>query len=368
MSTAEERPVSAEEADALLADLAGAPALVLAVSGGPDSTAMLVLVAQWRRRLERGPDLLAVTVDHGLRPESKREAAAVKRFAAEIGIPHRTLRWSGKKPTTGLQEKARAARYDLLASAARRTGARHVLTAHTRDDQAETVLLRLARGSGLTGLGGMARLVALGEISLVRPFLDIPKARLVATLRAAGVTFAQDPSNHDPRFTRARLRRVMPILAGEGLDAGRLSLLARRLRRADAAIDAAVEDAARRVTSVPWPHTGPVEFDAGAFAVLPTEVALRMLGRAIARVGDEGPVELGKLETLFDGLRAALGSGSAAGGAARFRRTLAGAVVTLGGERMTVERAPPRRIRADSGKSAMRSSRKPARDPFTTRG
>ena len=136
----------------------------------------------------------------------------------------------------------------------------------------------------------------------------------------------------------------------------------------DAAIDAAVEDAARRVTSVPWPHTGPVEFDAGAFAVLPTEVALRMLGRAIARVGDEGPVELGKLETLFDGLRAALGSGSAAGGAARFRRTLAGAVVTLGGERMMVERAPPRRIRADSGKSAMRSSRKPARDPFTTRG
>jgi len=150
-------PLSAEEAKSLFADLARAPALVLAVSGGPDSTALLMLAARWCAALKRGPQLLAVTVDHGLRAQSAAEANSVKRLARKLGVPHKTLRWTGRKPSTGLQEAARETRYRLLAEAARKTGAQHVVTAHTLDDQAETVMLRLARGSGLSGLAAMAR-------------------------------------------------------------------------------------------------------------------------------------------------------------------------------------------------------------------
>src|SRR4051812_35683715 len=150
-------PVSEAEAAALFADLSTAAALVVAVSGGPDSTALMWLAALWRNGLEEKPKLIAVTVDHGLRPGSAREALQVKRFAAKLGVDHRTLRWTGEKPATGLPEAARAARYRLLALAARKSAARYVLTAHTLDDQAETVLFRLARGSGISGLAAMAR-------------------------------------------------------------------------------------------------------------------------------------------------------------------------------------------------------------------
>src|SRR5215469_13187116 len=144
------------EASALFHGLENLPALILAVSGGPDSTALLVLAARWAKRLKRAPKLLAVTIDHGLRPEAAREAAAVKRLARRFGVAHRTLRWRGRKPKTGLQQAARVARYRLLAEVAAGAGYAHILTAHTLDDQAETVLFRLARGSGLMGLAGMA--------------------------------------------------------------------------------------------------------------------------------------------------------------------------------------------------------------------
>jgi tRNA(Ile)-lysidine synthase len=228
-----DHPVSEAETDVLFADLADARSLLLAVSGGPDSTALLALAARWRKRLARGPNLIAVTIDHGLRPEARREAAAVKRLAASLGVPHRTLRWVDAKPRTGVQEKARLARYDLLRREAHRHGARHVVTAHTLDDQAETILFRMARGSGLAGLAGMARATAQADdMLLVRPFLRLPKARLLATLKAQALPFIDDPSNRDPRFARARLRPLIGQLAAEGLDADRLALLALRMRRA----------------------------------------------------------------------------------------------------------------------------------------
>ena len=164
MSAASEAPVSVSEAAALFADLSEAAALILAVSGGPDSTALLWLAARWRARRKHGPKLIAVTIDHGLREESAREALAVKRLAKKLKVEHRTLRWTGAKPKTGIQEAARAARYRLLADAARKAGARHILTAHTLDDQAETVLFRLARGSGISGIArDGARGVAAGQ-------------------------------------------------------------------------------------------------------------------------------------------------------------------------------------------------------------
>jgi tRNA(Ile)-lysidine synthase len=330
-------PLSDAEAEVLFADLADARALLLAVSGGPDSTALLSLVARWRARLLRGPELIAVTIDHGLRPEARREALAVKRLAQRLGVTHRTLRWAHSDPRTGIQEKARAARYDLLRREARRHGARHVLTAHTLDDQAETILFRMARGSGIGGLAGMTRSsVRLDDMVLVRPFLRVPKARLIATLAAHALPFIDDPSNHDPRFARSRLRPLIRRLAEEGLDKERFSLLALRMRRADAAIEAMV-DAIAHVAARPGGPRGGIVIDAPTFGSLPAELALRLLGRAIARVGDEGPVELGKLEAFMAAL--------AGSGEGRFRRTLAGAMVTLANDHLVVERAPARKKR-----------------------
>lgn len=331
--------ISPSEAKALFSGLHAFPVLVLAVSGGPDSTALMVLAARWRDALKTKPKLVAVTVDHGLRKESKREAAAVARLARKLKIAHRTLRWNGSKPSTGLQEAARMARYRLLGDAARRLGATHILTAHTLDDQAETVLIRMTRGSGITGLGAMMRLSALpssgnSAVMLVRPLLDIPKLRLIATLRAAKIPYADDPSNRDPRFTRARLRGLIGALAHEGLDAQRLAQLARRLKRADVAVEKAVDRAmAELLVELP----GAVAVEARRFAELPAEIALRLLGRAVAKAGDEGPVELGKLEALKSALDTAQNTGEGP-----FRRTLAGAVVTLKGHQLIVERAPPR--------------------------
>jgi tRNA(Ile)-lysidine synthase len=358
-------PISSAEAARLFADLAACPALVLAVSGGPDSTALLVLAARWRASLRSGPTLVAATIDHALRAASAREAEAVKRLAGKLGIKHRTIRWAGKKPTTGIQAAARAVRYRLLAAAAVKSGARHIVTAHTLDDQAETVLFRLARGSGPAGLAGMARVTPLSaivpecdaDLRLVRPFLDVAKARLVATLKADRIRFAQDPSNRDARFTRPRLRTIMPLLATEGLDADRLALLARRMARAEAALDRIVTDAQERLSPTQWSNSRPIMLDADGFAALTAEVALRLLGRAVARVGDEGPVELAKLEALFDAICEAFRRRPGRYG--QFRRTLAGALVTLDRDRLTIERAPARRSKPSGVRavSARRASR-----------
>ena len=333
--------IAPTEAKTLFADLQAFPVIALAVSGGPDSTALMLLAARWRDALTTKPKLVAVTVDHGLRKESKGEAAAVARLARKLNIPHRTVRWNGRKPSTGVQEKARAARYRLLGEAAQRAGAAHILTAHTLDDQAETVLIRMSRGSGLTGLGAMTRIAPLPPdgkslVVLVRPLLDITKARLIATLDIAKIPYADDPSNRNPRFARSRLRGVMGALAEEGLDATRLAQLARRLKRAEGAIEAAVDRAMNEMT-VELSPPGSLCIEASRFADLPAEIALRLLGRAVARAGDEGPVELGKLEALKCAVDRAQTAREG-----RFRRTLAGAVVTLTDRQLIVERAPPR--------------------------
>src|SRR5471032_2464332 len=174
-------PIWAREAKRLFADWKGAPAIILAVSGGPDSIALMWLAARWRRSLARGPRLIAVMLD----------------------LPHRTMRWSGAKPRTGLPAAARGARYRLLAQAARASGATHILTAHTRDDQAETLLMRLLRGSGIAGLAAMARQSERDGVLLARPFLQVSKAQLIATLKKARLGFADDPTNRDPSFTRS---------------------------------------------------------------------------------------------------------------------------------------------------------------------
>ena len=333
--------ISVKEAKRLFADWKAAPAIVLAVSGGPDSIALMWLAARWRRALARGPQLIAVTVDHGLRPEAAREARDVKRLAASLDLLHRTLRWTGAKPKTGLPAAAREARYRLLAQAARRCGATHILTAHTRDDQAETLLMRMLRGSGIAGLAAMTRETDRGGVRLARPLLDVSKSQLVATLKKAGIGFADDPTNRDTAFTRPRLRVLMPALADEGGDSRNLARLASRLARANAAIEVLADGAERYLALQGYdPARG---YDAAAFVALPDEIRLRLLKRAIDRFGHEGPAELGKVETLLVALDLAAGAGEG-----KLRSTLAGALISLDKGRIRVEPAPPRRGGATS--------------------
>jgi tRNA(Ile)-lysidine synthase len=361
-------PISVQDAKALFADFKTLPAIVLAVSGGPDSVALMWLMARWRRSLARGPRLLAVTIDHGLRPEAAREARDVKRLARELELPHRTMRWTGDKPKTGVPAAARTARYRLLAQAARTLGAGHVLTAHTRDDQAETLLMRLLRGSGIAGLSAMTRESARGDLLLVRPLLDVPKSRLVATLNKARIGFADDPTNRDTVLTRPRLRQLLPLLAAEGGDARGLARLASRLARANAAVDVLADGAERYLALTDCGLRRGVaagnslaeqfqtkqfdakEFDAEAFAAMPEEIRLRLLMRAIDRVGHEGPAQLGKVEALLAQLDRSITerSGRRSDKPARLelRQTLAGALVSLGKGRIRIEPAPLRRGRA----------------------
>jgi tRNA(Ile)-lysidine synthase len=340
------RPVTATEAKVLFRPLAQKPALVLAISGGPDSTALLYLAARWRHALKKGPALLAVTIDHGFRPESVREARAVQRLARALGVRHRIRRWKGTKLRTSFQEAGRTARYRLLAQAARSIGADCVVTAHTLDDQAETVLFRMARGSGITGLCGMRITAPLPgwrgsardaeqPMCVVRPLLHLRKARLIATLARAKIPYADDATNRDVRFARTRWRELMPSLAREGLDAERIALLARRLLRADAALEQFV-DRAMQELDVESSRNGSIILDATRFLRWPTEIGVRLLRRAIAQYGYEGALRLGQVEALH----AAMGSARGC-----LRRTLAGALITLHGGKLVIGRAPPRRQR-----------------------
>jgi tRNA(Ile)-lysidine synthase len=335
--------ISAQDAKRLFADWRGVPAIILAVSGGPDSIALMWLAARWRRTLGRGPRLIAVTVDHGLRPEAAREARDVKRLARTLDLPHRTMRWTGAKPKTGLPAAARSARYRLLAQAARANGATHILTAHTRDDQAETLLMRLMRGSGIAGLAAMARQSERDGVLLARPFLQVAKSQLIATLDKAKIGFAEDPTNHDTNFTRPRIRAMMPVLAAEGGDVRNLARLASRLARANAAVEVLADGAERYLAlrDREAPHPG---FDAKAFAAMPEEIRLRLLLRAIDRIGHEGPAELGKVESLLAALDRA--GATKTTGRPSLKQTLAGALVSLTGDRICITPAPRRRNRA----------------------
>ncbi len=337
MSAAENggAPIADRELSILFSEFSDFRRVILAVSGGPDSMALLSLAARWRAARKNGPALVAATIDHRLRREAKKEAAAVARLAKRLNVPHHTLAWAGKKPKAGLQEAARAARYSLLLGLARKAGADAIATAHTRDDQAETILHRIARGSGIGGLAGIRRRRERDGIVLLRPLLEIAKTRLIATLRQARISFADDPSNRDPRFLRARLRELAPGLEREGINAAKLALLARRLARANAAIEqVAAEEWKRALCGV---SRGVLEFDAPSYFALPAEIALRLLGRAIDGTGHEGPAELRKLEAL----QQALADANAAN--RLLKRTLAGAVVELDGRRLCIEAAPARR-------------------------
>ncbi len=333
-SAAEKSPVAESELPALFEPFANSKKTLLAVSGGPDSTALLVLAAKWRAKRGHGPGLIAATIDHKLRAASKAEAKAVAKLAASLGIPHHVLEWKGKKPVTGVQEAAREARFAMFSKLAKETGADTLMTAHTRDDQAETVLHRMGRGSGIGGLAGIRRTHVRDGLRLARPFLDLQKARLVATLKKLRIPFATDPTNKDAKYLRARLRKLAPLLAKEGIDAANLALMAKRLGRANAALDRLADEAAFALRA---DREAGRAFEARGFFLMPEELSIRMLRNALDAEGIEGPSELAKVEALYDALVHAHRGGG------ELRRTLAGALVSLSEAALVVAAAPRRK-------------------------
>ncbi len=311
-------PITDGELDSLFASVAHARTIALAVSGGADSLALLDCVDRWRQRGGR-PRVVVLTVDHRLREGSGAEAAEVAALARKRGLAAHILVREGPAPVGDIEAAARAARYRLLVQAARREGASAILTAHHRDDQAETFLMRLARGSGVFGLAAMRPIVPagdFGDIEIVRPLLDVPRSRLVATVAAAGLVAIIDPMNSDPRFLRARIRRLLPALAAEGLDADALAATARRLAGAADALDqwaGRVISAAVTVDpfAIAW-------LDRGAFLAEPEEIRLRVLTRLLMAVGgDPYPPRFERLAALLGGLEAGNAS----------KRTLGGTVI-----------------------------------------
>ncbi|MEM9028776.1 MAG: tRNA lysidine(34) synthetase TilS [Pseudomonadota bacterium] len=290
--------------------LSDVEAVLLAVSGGPDSTALMVLAAGYWSRQGRDPSRLQVaTVDHGLRAESADEARQVADIAARYGLQHHALVW-GERPHTALQERARAARYTMLGVLARQLWpdlSAAVATGHTRDDQVEPLLMRLSRGTGLDGLAGIAParfLDPFHETRLVRPLLPVSKAQLMATLQQTGVAWVVDPSNADPTFERVRIRAALAAACEAGDDLERIAQTAERLRVASLAIDAACCQLA--TTAQLSLNTGAfAAFDLAAVRQAPVAVQVRFLTKLLAAFGgQDDPPRLSRIERLVKQLDA----------------------------------------------------------------
>jgi tRNA(Ile)-lysidine synthase len=310
------------EIEALFAPLASASSIVVAVSGGPDSLALMLLARRWRDLGGPRPAIHVLTVDHRLHPRSGEDAEFVAALAETHQFPARILVRAGSPPLSGIEAAARAARYRLLIDAAKDIGASHIVLAHHRDDQAETFLMRLAGGSGIHGLGAMRRLSEREELFLFRPFLDLPKARLAHVVREAGIAAVDDAANRDPRFLRTKLRAMMPALTGVGLGPERLAEVAREMAGVAEAIDA--QASALLAEAVTLDAFAAVQLVASRYGEAPEEVRRRALTRVLQAIGGGIYPPRGERLAALDGAIARTGDGA-------FRRTLAGVVAERAG-------------------------------------
>jgi tRNA(Ile)-lysidine synthase len=299
--------------------------IALAVSGGGDSMAMLALAHGWARVM--GIRLHVVTIDHGLRDASAAEAAMVGAECAALGHPHATLRWYWDGHGN-LQDAARAARLRLIEEW--RGEIAHVLFAHTRDDEAETVLMRLARGSGVEGLSGMAdrrRVLSGAGFWQIRPLLTETRADLRHYADTLRLRYIDDPSNEDPRYDRVRVRQALAGLSDLGLDAAALVATAQRMARAREALAARAASVADGIVRRDSARTGDLVFDRDALARIERDTQLRLLAAALQWVsGAVYRPRAAALEGLLD--RVLAGSGG----------TLHGAQVSVGRDSLRIFR------------------------------
>lgn len=298
------------------------PGVALAVSGGPDSMAMLALA-----HAAFPGNVIAATVDHGLRPEAAAEAALVASVCARLGIPHRTLTPAAPIAGSSIQKQAREARYAMLAQWAEAANVYPLLTAHHADDQAETLLMRLNRASGPAGLSGIRPFRFLGGCLLVRPLLNWRRERLRVIAEQADMPWIEDSSNTDPRHDRTRYRAL--LAEQELLDPAALAKAAAHIRESEEAL----EELARGYWADRWSERGSELRAAG----LPRELQRRLVRRALAMVRENGHIALppfssaSNIEALLD----ALETGQ--------RATQAGVIVTPRGDKWHFAPAPPRR-------------------------
>lgn len=277
--------------------------LAVAVSGGPDSMALCHLVHDWAKT--NNLTVVGLTVDHQLRPEAAAEAQKVKGWLSEIGMAHETLIWAEGQKFKHLdrspQAAARAGRFATLFKWCRENGALALLTAHHADDQAETFLYRLTRGSGVDGLASIASEIERNGIRVLRPLLSVSKASLIATCEYLKQDWVTDPSNTDTTFARVRIRNLLSELKGEGLTTDRLLKTVDHMQRAKVAIDVSVEaliDHAVNKMEIDF-----VDLDVDLLLEAPQEVGLRCLSRLLVRVaGSDYPPRFDSLESVYESL------------------------------------------------------------------
>ncbi|SFG62200.1 tRNA lysidine(34) synthetase TilS [Sulfitobacter dubius] len=287
-------------AEGLLAGLGGAlpPRLGVAVSGGGDSMALLSLLHGLCK--VAGTHLEVVTVDHGLRPEAAAEADLVARCAGDLGLHHETLQWRGWDGQGNLQNAARHARYALMADWAARRDLPCIALGHTADDQAETVLMRLARRAGVDGLAAMAPQSQRQGVTWLRPLLSARREALRDYLRRAGLEWVDDPSNDDPRYTRIQTRQTLAALAPLGLDVETLAEVASNMARARDALDQQADHAAGNILRM---EAGAWVIRADAFFAEPEEIRRRLMIRALGQIsGGAYPPRRGPVAALIAGL------------------------------------------------------------------
>jgi tRNA(Ile)-lysidine synthase len=327
-----------EKLDNDFSALAGEPVIALAVSGGADSLALMLLAQKWAAALPNPPAIVVYSVDHGLRPEASAEVAMVIAAATKLGLSARGLSWTGVKPETGVQEAARTARYRLMGAAMAEDGATVLLTGHHRQDQAETVLMRLAHGSGIEGLKGMAPMAEVEGVRVCRPLLNIDPAALRAVVDGAGLVPVDDPSNADPHYERVRWRQTMPQLSQLGLDAATLARFAERMAEADAAVAQMTDGCFAEIVRLDG--FGAARIELAPFVGLSPAIATRLLGRVLSVVGGRQKHRaLGQVERLRRSIaEAALAAGT----------TVLGCVVRIKGDVITVAREPGRSLPADA--------------------
>lgn len=262
--------------------------------------------------LARGLPCRVATVDHGLRPEARAEAARVAASCARLGLSHEILDWRGWDGQGNLQDAARRARMALLAGWAGRHDLDAVALGHTSDDQAETVLMRLGRGSGVDGLSGMAGMREADGLTWLRPLLDLRRADLRRWLEERGLGWDEDPSNTDTRFLRVRARAALKALEPVGVTPDGLVATAERMAMARAALEHLADDLSARAARLAG---GAVAIEAEALARAPAETRLRLVSAALRWIGGSD------YRPRLEALRAALD------GAASARRTLGGVVL-----------------------------------------